>query len=1342
MFATDVVTVHSTSSLRNPRRRQRTSSDDSVKPPKAKRQRSALGQDTFDPPVVAEVEDGEQVSQPVQQSAAVPESGIAPNGDVFQRHLALRGPKKAEKPGDTVDGTVVLSRNDYYIVSQLPALPDQFLGPSLGPFRTTFATDQGYALVLTRSHAIIWPYATPSSASTTDILSITIPECCRNSTETPLLGTLVSNATSGTPGLMVLAPHTGKIVYWETASNAAVLGMTRQRQNGLQGTIPGLLSGEHATDVINTEPSGIVVTLSSGRVAHVAVRDPQGKPTVSVSFLRSAPRLGHTGLLDGIKSVLGSYSWKRDVAAARAGESSQRGQRDIIIASSSGLFEIWDTHWNNVNMLRVQIDLRRDICEALGQDHFGDSCEHDLRVLDFVVVPGEQSILSQSGQAGCQETFLFCLVLLTQEASLKRLAVVKASLSGNKIHIVSTHEVENPNFPQDITAKKPRLHVPKPWDTAFIITGQVIILISLAKVSESPSAQLLMDSNPFPRPFQDRLQFRNEEKYEILGSGSEDQSLEHKHPACLVMVRGFGLIRIAALPRQHPDNDFEDARVTAKQKLEQAIFYGTMSDNPLDFDSEGGIMFPPEELEEAALDICKELLQSNSKFISSSALSLDQHLRLRAKAVNDLACQLIRRRIPLSRRARWELLWSAEKLAAHRAMWKVEEEFRRKQEGSPTFLSRVLSLMNEKFKTKFHPVSEGENDPVRHWFIKDTYRIEHAIPWIFNAIRDSKGGTPRLGAQFSEQIFQASELSLAILETAFRFREDQAAVYGLGEELLEDGVLLSSYEGLPEFWTSQNMVYAETEHLLDLELDSCRSWLQQTVSRIENPDPLILNHIARNSFRRLRVFGKMHRERVHWLSVQDEPKLVDERLSIEESHKKQRKWQLFKMAGIGQLQGAISLAEEFRDMDALVELMVELQDQIKDQKVLHNTSPGGPTGVIDDINAFGQRIAGYFEKFGEPWADAFFSRQVIVGQPGMLLSMREYQPHLTRFLRKFPSYARLAWINEVIGEDDYQTASQALQHLALEQESNLWDKRVEISLAKLTRLAAWEKNGRPENTNGQDEIRRLDDLAEIGGIQELVYEHILPALHGAIDQKAELELAMDHFGKHIVANRPALRELLEDALAKLIDRQALGVDQLIDLLTLMDPIHFLEGEESSLLGREFHLALRVLRLSGYADTDPTYHDMLQKMIWRRCMIRDNWEAIGKTELRLDAEVESYVRDTALFRTLTECTAEEFLEGGAHTPLYIRYRPSQILGCCSDNVLRARFRPEQWPHVLRDLNLEDEILRRYVEKGKLEVWFKDLLAFASSDTPEDGNVGVQGNLETRETPAIKARLNWV
>jgi nuclear pore complex protein Nup133 len=107
MFVPDT-TAHSTASLRNPRRRQRTNSDDSVKLPKAKRQRSALRVNRFDPSAIAALEHSEPVSQQVPQTASVLETGVTSNSDLFQGHLTLRGPKKAEKPGDNVDGTVVL----------------------------------------------------------------------------------------------------------------------------------------------------------------------------------------------------------------------------------------------------------------------------------------------------------------------------------------------------------------------------------------------------------------------------------------------------------------------------------------------------------------------------------------------------------------------------------------------------------------------------------------------------------------------------------------------------------------------------------------------------------------------------------------------------------------------------------------------------------------------------------------------------------------------------------------------------------------------------------------------------------------------------------------------------------------------------------------------------------------------------------------------------------------------------------------------------------------------------------------------------------------------------------
>jgi nuclear pore complex protein Nup133 len=78
-------------------------------------------------------------------------------------------------------------------------------------------------------------------------------------------------------------------------------------------------------------------------------------------------------------------------------------------------------------------------------------------------------------------------------------------------------------------------------------------------------------------------------------------------------------------------------------------------------------------------------------------------------------------------------------------------------------------------------------------------------------------------------------------------------------------------------------------------------------------------------------------------------------------------------------------------------------------------------------------------------------------------------------------------------------------------------------------------------------------------------------------------------------------------------------------------------------------------------------------------------------------------------------------------LYPRVKPSQILSSSSDKQLRGRFRPEQWPHIQRDLELENDVLRQYMENGKLELWFKDLLELAASDSKECHFGGYSGTI---------------
>ncbi|KAJ5683192.1 hypothetical protein N7462_006357 [Penicillium macrosclerotiorum] len=1305
---------------RNPRRRQRTSSDDSVNPPKAKRQRSVLRQ-AGDSPSKGLDRDQRDIAD-ASNSSLGNKNEVISDSIGTESHLPIRNTKLTEGLRDPLEGTIVLSINFllYQIKSEAHFQVQAycfyrsitFLLVSLTlyckePLRCFFAPTHNHALALTNSHAIIWPYSTPTSApSPSQTFTVLIPESCRDPNGAVPLGVLLSAATGEYPGLLVIVPTTGKVIYWETVSSAASLGLPRQKQSGIQGITPGLLSGEYATEVMNCEPSGVIVAFSSGRVAHISLRDPQGKPSVLVNFLRSTVS-GGGGFLGGIKNVLGGGYWRKEVTAVRAGASRQRGQRDVIIATSSGWVEIWDTHWNHGNALKKKYDIKGDIAATIPQDPAVAPGDTDLKVMDFAV--STQQTPDGTDLQGSDESWRLLLVVSTpQWLESKTLFVVEMHLSGYGTRILSARAVDLQAIPIVQSDLKPRILVSRPGHTAFILLGQSLILISLASIEQTPTSQLLLDSHKLPQAFQDTIHLRSGSGYEILGYGLDDRADGHNSTACVMMIRNFGVVRVSVTPQFSIEEEADEGQVTAKHKLEQAIFFGTMAKNPLNLLWESDLDFPAAEIEQASLEISRELLQSRSRFIPTSAISIDQNLRLRAKALSDLASLLLRKGNPLSRPAKWELLWGAEKLAAQRAMWKLEESLQNNREGA--FLSHVIESMNDRFKTR-SDLPQGGVDTVRQWFLRDSYQMEHIIPWIKNAIKPRKGNSSRQARKLSEQILEASELFLAITETAYRYRDEYASLYGLSDDFVEDGVLADGYEELPEFWTSRAVGYTETGHLLNWELDSCRAWIQQKTSNADAPDTQVLKKIAENSARHLRVLGQMHRERTRWLDAQGDSKLSDESALIEQSHIKERKWQLFKLAGIGHLQDALGLAERFRDMGALVELIIELQDQAKNQSSQDGfvDVPGMATNEAD-VN---YRISQYFEKFGEAWADAYFSRQISMGHPGALLSMRKYQQHVTRFLRKSSSYSRLSWINDVTGEADCDTAAVCLESLALSGEQELWNHRVQISLAKLGKLASNEKSPSPAHRSDlEEDIRRLGDYNEIDEIQDNLHASVKSVFEGAIDRKAAAELALDYFGGHLAENFPSLHDILGDALSGLVHRNVIGADGLIDLLTLMSSVNPSDDSDNDLHGREFYQALQVLDHSRYVQQDAPYASAIRKLIWRRCMLKDNWEARGKAAELSNGDLDGSARDTVLYQTLCLCLNDRarFTSQSLLKPL----SPAETLMAGSESdILASRFRPEQKARITMDLKREDDLLRAYVETGKLDFWFQNLFTLIGS-----------------------------
>lgn len=115
MFSSNVAAHPSVAALRNPRRRQRSNADESVKPPKAKRQRSTLRQDDREPAVVKHLGEG----QSLQDDENGPEE--ISSRPVTVSELALRGPRKQEKRGGLTDGTITLVGEPFVVLFIYPS---------------------------------------------------------------------------------------------------------------------------------------------------------------------------------------------------------------------------------------------------------------------------------------------------------------------------------------------------------------------------------------------------------------------------------------------------------------------------------------------------------------------------------------------------------------------------------------------------------------------------------------------------------------------------------------------------------------------------------------------------------------------------------------------------------------------------------------------------------------------------------------------------------------------------------------------------------------------------------------------------------------------------------------------------------------------------------------------------------------------------------------------------------------------------------------------------------------------------------------------------------------------
>lgn len=1175
---------------------------------------------------------------------------------------------------------------------------------------------------------------------------------------------------------MVVMPVSGKISFWEHISSAATLDYFRQQKTGVEETVPGMFSGEHVVQVTRSDSAGFILSFSSGRLAHLSVRDGQGKPAIAVQFLRTT-RGQSSGVLDsffgGIRNALKSAVQGSDLAAVRVDPSNRAGLKNVVAATRSGRLHAWRVQRGGHHELMASVDARESILLGLQQVLPPTNANADFELIDFTFVPRgiedkykQASRLSDALFKDDEEIQHLLLLVSLSDKRQSQHALVEFELEGDDHKVGMVRTISSYSTPYDPSATdRPRLYLPRPGLIAFVIFDRAVVVASLAAPPETPDSQLQEESHVIPATFEDVIDLRNEDSMEIVGTGLEeplgpnqesDVSRSHrsktKNPTALLMIRGIGVVKVALSEVDRFASE-EPPEVTAKGKLEQAVFYGLKDDNPLVFEGRRSMPFSDKEIASAALKLSDDILASKSSFLSGAPAATEINLRQRSAWLDKLMSHLNAQKVTLDRATRWQLLSNAEKLNMAREVWKLHEKFlsERPSHEKKTIISEAIECINEEEK-KVPNRAVGELDRARTWFLHDSWRLDVFLPWTFQVIKHLRKNQLADDPNMTRFLYEAAHVFHITLSGALDYRERKLDFYGLGGESVVYGILTAreDYQGLPRFWTSTDFICEYFFRLIEL----CQAWLATHYppeARAGAPDPALILSIRDTMPSLVDQLIVTLNESIRWSDGTGDDSMDADGVLFSDKCRSvlaNSTNLILKIKDFGLSDGALEIAKKYNDNIALADLVVSQLVDLSEQ--LKKAAPGKGDQLSAKVESKKKQLIECMGENGPSFAFEAYKTLLAYGGP---LRVLEFSPvdkygYATAFLQNDKRLGKISWINEIEHEKNLPTAAKTLIDVA-EKEDQVWSKKIELSMGKLTLLA----EGAGSNPNIAEErskaakhdanLARVERDLETIRIQDRTYSMLSPAFQDALDDEAAVELAMQSFAPKVPKKYKVLSDDLQAAMKDLVARRAMKPLPLINLLTLV--------RLAEVSGTETDLFCSAIRISDLALHGEQKQQAL-RLIWRRCYLRDEWQKVNHTENMNDKAVLHILGQTQAYCTMVGCIRYRtfpslvYSPRPANTPIpdlnlsdtqevgsepYI-LTPAEALNVFTDASEEPFGSKDDDPTLLEKraefMRWEDASLKKYIDKNQLGRWAQAAVEHADRTVRfhGDGDAAVNGN----------------
>lgn len=706
------------------------------------------------------------------------------------------------------------------------------------------------------------------------------------------------------------------------------------------------------------------------------------------------------------------------------------------------------------------------------------------------------------------------------------------SLEQDVLQVVSTHRFQTYT---SLSSCRPQLFLPKPYGTLFVLFSQAVILID----SLPDKADLGVS-----RRWEDIITLT--ENVEAFAFGKVDAMENNqkivRHSGVIVMTKGSGLLRVERFKDVPKDTQIKAQILEpelAKTRIEQAVFYGYKDNSsPLNFDSRKEFQFTPEVLEKAFLEVSYEILSSTSPYFPPILPSLADHLLLRWEHMGHLVVYL-QNNFPnvLSKKAKLQLLANIEKLYAAKALW---AEYDKAITTSPDNDHALATVVSE---------SAQSNDPLRTWF---TLHAENLETLLVEVAKYAKHRNTSL-----DKIEEVNGILLTALpEGALQIRH----------ELMKQLIDLSpeDYTLIPPWAGTRSLIEAyESQY----EITTKR------LSTVKKQDRFY-GSLASQLVQIVSTLCELYTERIRWCSAEDTEAAKHEGQELTQFYRERRGTWMHTLVTCGHKDEARRIAEVYEIYRTLVEILVD------DLSAEQNAGNGTTVVAIGLV----EKLREYILAFDYDFAKELYQYYIETKQ---LKSLLKQFPEFNEYIEKFfesGNYGRISWIHD-LSTGKYQKAAQVLANVSATQEGSIANKRLELSIAKLSVFASGETTGSATILK-----ERIDAQMEMVNIQEAVLAQVKPHV---VNKEIFIDQVSSRLQELALSN---LISTLQRALTRLVSKNNISVEELIDILTLIDT----ESKGSEL---NFYYALKLLTLPTTKLSESRIL-LNQQLIWRRLYLKD------------------------------------------------------------------------------------------------------------------------------------------